>query len=75
MQIEINLPLSRLTVAEHLWFYARLKGQEPEEVMEQSDRMVEDLGIPHKKHEQSSTLSGGMQRKLSIACAFVGGSK
>ena len=44
-------------------------------MLEQSERMVEDLGIPHKKHEQSSTLSGGMQRKLSIACAFVGGSK
>ena len=32
-------------------------------------------GIPHKRHEQSQNLSGGMQRKLSIACAFVGGSK
>merc|ERR1719273_992802 len=37
--------------------------------------MVVDLGIPHKRHEQSQNLSGGMQRKLSIACAFVGGSK
>ena len=37
--------------------------------------MVTDLGIPHKKDELSKNLSGGMQRKLSIACAFVGGSK
>ena len=27
------------------------------------------------RNELSQNLSGGMQRKLSIACAFVGGSK
>jgi ABC-type multidrug transport system ATPase subunit len=27
------------------------------------------------RDEMSQNLSGGMQRKLSIACAFVGGSK
>ena len=34
----------RLTVEEHLWFYARLKGQQPESVRAQSDQMVVDLG-------------------------------
>ena len=29
---------------EHLWFYARLKGQQPESVRVQSDQMVVDLG-------------------------------
>ena len=42
---------------------------------EETAKMMTDLGIPHKKHELSKNLSGGMQRKLSIACAFVGGSK
>ena len=37
--------------------------------------MVEDLVLSHKKNEISKNLSGGMQRKLSIATAFVGGSK
>ena len=62
-------------MAEHLWFYARLKGQKSSGVRDQTDQMVQDLGIPHKRHEMSKNLSGGMQRKLSIACAFVGGSK
>merc|ERR1719400_2576347 len=70
-----NVLFNELTVEEHLWFYARLKGQQPESVKTQSEQMVVDLGIPHKRHEQSQNLSGGMQRKLSIACAFVGGSK
>ena len=71
----------RLTVAEHLWFYSQLKGQArsgkevEEELEEESDKMISDLGIPHKRDEMSKNLSGGMQRKLSIACAFVGGSK
>ena len=43
--------------------------------MQENDQMINDLGIPHKKNEWSKNLSGGMQRKLSIACAFVGGSK
>ena len=67
-----------MTVAEHLWFYSQLKGRRGRsaaELEEESSRMISDLGIPHKRHEWSRNLSGGMQRKLSIACAFVGGSK
>jgi ATP-binding cassette subfamily A (ABC1) protein 1 len=37
--------------------------------------MVEDLVLSHKRNEISKNLSGGMQRKLSIATAFVGGSQ
>ena len=64
-------------MAEHLWFYSQLKGQARggKEVEEESDKMISDLGIPHKRDEMSKNLSGGMQRKLSIACAFVGGSR
>ena len=34
--------------------------------------MISDLGLPHKRDEIAKNLSGGMQRKLSIASAFVG---
>ena len=34
--------------------------------------MISDLGLPHKRDEVAKNLSGGMQRKLSIASAFVG---
>ena len=63
---------------EHLWFYSQLKGlnsMTKEDMMQENDQMINDLGIPHKRDEWSKNLSGGMQRKLSIACAFVGGSK
>ncbi len=37
--------------------------------------MLEDTGLRPKAREFSKDLSGGMQRKLSVAIAFVGGSK
>uniref|UniRef100_A0A8C5P7H9 ATP binding cassette subfamily A member 1 n=1 Tax=Leptobrachium leishanense TaxID=445787 RepID=A0A8C5P7H9_9ANUR len=64
-----------LTVEEHIWFYARLKGLSVEKVKAEMEQMVIDVGLPNKKKTKTSQLSGGMQRKLSVALAFVGGSK
>lgn len=65
----------RLTVEEHIWFYARLKGLSEEQVKGEIEHILQDTGLPHKRKSRTSTLSGGMQRKLSVALAFVGGSK
>uniref|UniRef100_A0A8B9LWB7 P-type phospholipid transporter n=1 Tax=Astyanax mexicanus TaxID=7994 RepID=A0A8B9LWB7_ASTMX len=70
-----NVLFSMLTVEEHIWFYARLKGLSEEKVKAEMDQIVSDLGLPHKRKSKTSQLSGGMQRKLSVALAFVGGSK
>ncbi len=37
--------------------------------------MIEDIGLPNKRHSTVDCLSGGMQRKLSVAIAFVAGSR
>uniref|UniRef100_A0A672JQR7 P-type phospholipid transporter n=1 Tax=Salarias fasciatus TaxID=181472 RepID=A0A672JQR7_SALFA len=70
-----NVLFDILTVEEHVWFYGCLKGLSEEEVNEELDTLLEDVGLLHKRHEQTKNLSGGMQRKLSVAIAFVGGSK
>lgn len=70
-----NVLFDEMTVDEHLWFYARLKGRQPDEVRQDTEKMIDDLVLRHKKNEISKNLSGGMQRKLSIATAFVGGSR
>uniref|UniRef100_A0A669CX28 P-type phospholipid transporter n=1 Tax=Oreochromis niloticus TaxID=8128 RepID=A0A669CX28_ORENI len=70
-----NVLFSMLTVEEHIWFYARLKGLPEEKVKAEMEQIVNDVGLPHKRKSRTSTLSGGMQRKLSVALAFVGGSK
>ncbi|MEQ2200903.1 hypothetical protein XENOCAPTIV_004607, partial [Xenoophorus captivus] len=64
-----------LTVEEHIWFYARLKGLSEEQVSGEIEHILQDTGLPHKRRSRTSTLSGGMQRKLSVALAFVGGAK
>ncbi|GAA6093024.1 phospholipid-transporting ATPase ABCA1b [Tachysurus ichikawai] len=70
-----NVLFSMLTVEEHIWFYARLKGLSEKKVKDEMDQILYDTGLPHKRKSKTSQLSGGMQRKLSVALAFVGGSK
>ncbi|KAM4661795.1 ATP-binding cassette sub-family A member 2 [Discoglossus pictus] len=70
-----NVLFDKLTVEEHLWFYSRLKGMAEEEIRKEMDKMIEDLELSNKRHSSVQTLSGGMKRKLSVAIAFVGGSR
>ncbi|XP_047672257.1 phospholipid-transporting ATPase ABCA1 isoform X1 [Tachysurus fulvidraco] len=69
-----NVLFNELTVEEHIYFYARLKGRNSKEVKQEIDQMIKDVGLPHKRKDLAKNLSGGMQRKLSVAIAFVGGS-
>ncbi|KAM9713003.1 retinal-specific phospholipid-transporting ATPase ABCA4a isoform 3-T3 [Menidia menidia] len=70
-----NILFQHMTVAEHILFYSLLKGRPIAEAEEEVENMLEDLGLPHKRDELTQNLSGGMQRKLSVALAFVGGAK
>uniref|UniRef100_A0A8C2XMN0 P-type phospholipid transporter n=1 Tax=Cyclopterus lumpus TaxID=8103 RepID=A0A8C2XMN0_CYCLU len=64
-----NVLFDILTVEEHVWFYGCLKGLSEAEVKAELDTLLEDVGLL-----RGSQLCG-MQRKLSVAIAFVGGSK
>uniref|UniRef100_A0A673CGE8 ATP-binding cassette, sub-family A (ABC1), member 4a n=1 Tax=Sphaeramia orbicularis TaxID=375764 RepID=A0A673CGE8_9TELE len=70
-----NILFQYMTVAEHILFYSLLKGRPIAEAEEEAENMLQDLGLPHKRDELTQNLSGGMQRKLSVALAFVGGAK
>ncbi|XP_063792321.1 ATP-binding cassette sub-family A member 2 [Pseudophryne corroboree] len=70
-----NVLFDKLTVEEHLWFYSRLKGMAEEAIRKEMDKMIKDLELSNKRHCLVQTLSGGMKRKLSVAIAFVGGSR
>uniref|UniRef100_A0A8C9BTB3 ABC transporter domain-containing protein n=1 Tax=Phocoena sinus TaxID=42100 RepID=A0A8C9BTB3_PHOSS len=69
-----------LTVDEHVWFYGWLKGLSAAAVGPEQDRLMQDVGLVPKRHAQTRHLSGeeplgGIQWKLSVAIAFVGGSQ
>lgn len=71
---QYNVLFDELTVAEHLWFCARLKGFSPKDTKAEVQRFVEDVQLQGKADSMASTLSGGQKRKLSVALSFVGGS-
>ncbi|XP_030259953.1 retinal-specific phospholipid-transporting ATPase ABCA4-like isoform X2 [Sparus aurata] len=72
---QYNILFKHLTVEEHILFYSLLKGRTQAEAEREVEDMLVDLGLPHKRDDEAQNLSGGMQRKLSVAMAFVGGSK
>ena len=60
-----NILFPLMTVSEHLWFYARLKGLPRSDTLDETEKMLQDTGLEAKRNEPSKNLSGGMQRKLS----------
>lgn len=71
-----NVLFNELTVREHIIFFSKLKGiKNKNEIENQIKKYVDLLGLEPKMNAQSSTLSGGMKRKLSIGIALCGNSK
>lgn len=61
----------KLTVNENIEFYASLSGQSKEEVEESKKYVYEAFDLGEVKNKRADKLSGGWQRKLSIALALV----
>jgi ATP-binding cassette, subfamily A (ABC1), member 3 len=67
-----NLLFDDLTVYEHLELFSKFKqNYNKNEIID----MLNMLSLTDKKDELAHRLSGGMKRKLSVAIAFIGGSK
>mmetsp|Transcript_7608 Transcript_7608/g.12112 ORF Transcript_7608/g.12112 Transcript_7608/m.12112 type:complete len:1794 (-) Transcript_7608:303-5684(-) len=69
-----NILYDLLTVTEHLYLFARMKGVPRQEIPVTVQRLIEEVGLTEKVNTYSSNLSGGMKRKLSVAIALIGGS-
>ena len=61
----------KLSVDENIEFYAKLSGQTKEEIEETKKYIYFSFGLDKVKNKKASKLSGGWQRKLSIALALV----
>ena len=61
----------KLTVEENIEFYAKLSGQSKEEIEANKKELYTAFGLEKVAKKQASKLSGGWQRKLSIALALV----
>ena len=61
----------KLTVDENIEFYAELSGMKKDEIKEIKEYIYNSFNLDRVKNKQASKLSGGWQRKLSIALALV----
>lgn len=61
----------KLTVRENLQFIAELHGNKPQNARERVEDLIAELGLSAVRDRRAGTLSGGWQRRLSIAMALV----
>ncbi|EFA81476.1 ABC transporter A family protein [Heterostelium album PN500] len=67
-----NILYAQLTCAEHLRLFGKIKGVPANELESSISRSLQEVGLSEKKDTISSSLSGGMKRRLSLAMAFIG---
>ena len=61
-----------LTVEEHLWFYAKIKGIQAALRDQVVEKAILEMNLKDHRTKPSGTLSGGNKRKLSVAMATIG---
>jgi ABC-type multidrug transport system ATPase subunit len=65
--------LELLTVEEHLYLYARIKGMSERSLPGIVQGIMSDMDLLDFSNKAAGSLSGGNRRKLSVAIAMIGG--
>lgn len=60
-----------LSVRENLEFTARIYGADSNQARQKTERFMSELGLSERAKDRAKTLSGGLQRRLSIAMALI----
>ena len=63
----------RLTARQNLWHFARMQGLSRREAKEACPRVLDAVGLTERADDMAQSLSGGMQRRLNLACGIVHG--
>merc|ERR1712107_282014 len=69
---QFNALLDNLTVTEHLYLYARLKGLSGKSLKTEVEKQTNELDLTSFVDSRAGALSGGNKRKLSVAMAVIG---
>lgn len=62
---------AKLTVRENLEFTARIYGADAGEARQRASQFLQDFGLTERAEDRAKKLSGGMQRRLSLAMALI----
>lgn len=60
-----------MTVFENISFGLKMRNIPKKEIIEHINKVVEDLGIAHVKHEKVTNLSGGQRQRVALARALI----
>lgn len=60
-----------LTAEENIRFFCSLYGYKGEDLRRRTDKVLEFVGLTDVKDKRASSYSGGMKRRLNIACAIA----
>ena len=69
---QFDIQWDELTVGEHLYFYARLKGVQAKDERTAVLRSLKEVSLTDFENRLTKGLSGGERRRLSIAIALLG---
>lgn len=61
----------KLNVIENLVFFARIGGLSKKIALKKADELIKMLGMEKIRNKRADTLSGGMERRLSIAISLI----
>lgn len=70
-----NILIPNLTAKEHLELYVRIKASGNTSNHREVERVMRSLQFGKHEHFYSQNLSGGFQRRLNVAIAFIGESR
>jgi ABC-2 type transport system ATP-binding protein len=60
-----------LSAAQNLWHFARMQGLSSVEARAACDRVLEEVGLDERAGDPVHSFSGGMKRRLNLACGIV----
>ena len=60
-----------LSAAQNVWHFARMQGLSSAEAREACARVLEEVGLSERAGDPMHSFSGGMKRRLNLACGIV----
>jgi ATP-binding cassette subfamily A (ABC1) protein 3 len=70
-----NVLYPMLTVLDHLRMFAVLRGVPHARLLTVALDLVAEVGLQEQVRTRADALSGGMKRRLQLACALIGGAR
>lgn len=61
----------RLTVSQNVWHFARMQGLSRRDARVACALVLAEVGLLERAHDAADALSGGMKRRLNLACGIV----